>query len=505
VESLGIVLHPRTPVNFRHAIPQSLLPFVQTAAYFNALGSFGSDLQPARPITRGQALQVIMHLKNQTPANPYAGSFSDVTGSPDLQNAVELSLENEWLLPISAKSFGVDRPLSGADARALLNNVLASSASSSSSSVSSRPSRAQSSSSSAGMNITAQELNQPLPNETMLRAVWQLLNDQYLYSGKLDAQQAAYAAAQALVNSLNDPYTVFMPPQDAQEFNTQINGQLTGIGAQVEYDNNILTVVAPLAGSPALRAGIQAGDQILKADGQDITNIGFSNAVSKIRGPKGTVVTLHIRRQGSEFDVKVTRDVITIPEVDVSYQGAIAVVKLAQFGQTTQDKFRSLMQDVATHHPVGLILDLRNDPGGLLDAADEVLSNFLPKGTVVAHVVGRTSQEDVSTNETPTIDPSTKMIVLINKGSASASEITAAALQDYKRATIVGVTSYGKGTVQRVLQFSDGSNLKMTIAEWLSPLKHALNHVGVTPDVVVQTQTGSTADSQMQRAMDLLR
>ncbi|HVW67283.1 MAG TPA: S41 family peptidase [Candidatus Peribacteraceae bacterium] len=510
IQSLNIPLNHRAAVHFRHAIPDSLLPYVQTAAAYNALQSFGSDLLPDQHITRGQALEVLMHLENLSPENPYTQSFSDVSGSIDLTQAVELSLEKSWLLPESQTMFGVNDVLSGADARALLQNVLNSvqASSSSNTAVSSTDAGAASSAtSSAGIEIHYQTLSQPLPDEDMLRAVWQLLNDQYLYKDKISSQEAAYRAAEAIVDSLNDPYTVFMRPINAEEFNTQLGGEVTGIGAQVEYTNNILTIVAPISGSPAEKANLQPGDQILAVDGTDITNIGFLQAVNKIRGPKGTTITLHIRRNGSEFDVKVTRDTIQLPEIDVSYQGSTAVVKLAQFGQTTDDQIRSMLTDVASHHPTGIILDLRNNPGGLLDAAEKVLSNFLPKGSTVAHVVARDGETTVTTGEDPVIDPSTKVVVLVNKGSASASEITAAALQDYKRATILGTVTYGKGTVQQVLEFKDGSNLKMTIAEWLSPLRHKINHVGVTPDVMVP-MAGSGAgvqDDQMLRALNLLR
>src|SRR3989344_184904 len=196
------------------------------------------------------------------------------------------------------------------------------------------------------------------------------------------------------------------------------------------------------------------------------------------------------------------RDIIMLPEIDMSYQGKVAVIKLAQFGETTDNKLRGMMEQVAANKPTGIILDLRNNPGGLLHAAESVLSNFVPKGTTIARIVSIEEDTADQTSDPPTIDAGVKIVVLVNKGSASASEIVAGALQDLKRATIVGETTFGKGTVQQILEFKDGSNLKMTIAEWHTPLNRKINGIGIVPDVMV-TQ-GADRDDQLLRALDLL-
>ncbi len=193
---------------------------------------------------------------------------------------------------------------------------------------------------------------------------------------------------------------------------------------------------------------------------------------------------------------------MTIPEIDISWNGDIAIVKIVQFGDTTDTRIRSLLTQVAVQKPRGIVLDLRNNPGGLLHAADVVVGSFMPKGTVVAQVKGRTESSKEVTGDEPVIDAGTNLVVLVNSGSASASEIVAGALQDYKRAKIVGTTTFGKGTVQEVLTFQTGEALKLTIAEWLTPLGRAINKIGVTPDIVL---TETDADQQLARAVNLAK
>jgi carboxyl-terminal processing protease len=506
IQTLHTTLQNDVTLQYRVPVPVSLQPYVKTALYDNAL-PFGNDLNLGQKITRGEAIQILVGLMGIKPHETYRGTYQDVTGNISMQHAVEVALENEWLVAQSNTTFGVNLSLNGADARVLLAaaalTALPSAPQTSSLSSSVTISNNSSSAPTISVNLPTTQPTVQIPGQQLLQTIWQLLNNQYLYTDKLNNQEAGYSAAEKMVESLNDPYTMFLRPLPAQEFQDQIGGQITGIGAQVEYKENILTIVAPISGSPAEKAGLKPGDKVLAADGVDITNIGFLEAVNKIRGPKGSSVKLHIDRGGVEMDVSVMRDTITLPEIDVSYQGSIAVVKLSQFGETTDRDLRSILTEVATHHPTAFILDLRNNPGGLLHAADEVVSNFVPSGSTVAHIMARDGESIESTQEAPTIDASVPMVVLVNGGSASAAEITAGALQDYKRAIIVGEQSYGKGTVQQILQFRDGSELKMTIAEWLTPLKRKINKIGVTPDYIVPANDAQ--DDQMLKALSLLR
>jgi hypothetical protein len=221
-------------------------------------------------------------------------------------------------------------------------------------------------------------------------------------------------------------------------------------------------------------------------------------AVAYIRGQRGTNVILKIRRSGSEMTITVQREVITIPEISVTWQGDIAILQLTQFGETTEKKIRSTFSEIAAKRPKGIVIDLRNNGGGLLLAADTLMSALVPRGSTVAQVVSPTETSLEKTQDDAVVDPSTKIAVLVNKGSASASEIVAGALQDLKRATIVGKQTFGKGTVQEVIGFRTGEALKLTIAEWLTPNGRHIDKVGVTPDVVVDSDN---RDDQLRRAL----
>ena len=485
----------RKPLPFKRPVPKGLQLHVRAAEKKGALQLFGSDLLLSRAITRGEALFVVMKLQGLKPASVPV-HFPDVEKGSALEQAVQVATEKGWMDPVRTNFFGVTRALTGREARVLQRKVIGE----------------------GERNLDGVDANQqipsiiirfktreqqPLPQEDVLRAVWQLLNDQFLYKEKIKDDEAAYRAAEALVQSLADPYTTFMRPLPAQEFQNRLDGEVSGIGAQVEFKDNILTIVSPIRGSPAEKAGLQPGDQILKVDGETLAGLDFLGAVSKVRGPKGSTAKLTIRRSGNELEISVVRDVVKVPEIEINLQGDIAVVKLIQFGERTRSDLRSLLMEVQTHHPRGIILDLRSNPGGLLDAADQVVSNFLPQGSPVASINYRDRSTVETTADPPTIDPDVKVIVLVNKGSASASEIVAGALQDSKRATIVGEQTFGKGTVQEIIEFKNGASMKLTIAEWKTPSGRKIDGVGVTPDIVVPTSDGR--DEQMLRALELVR
>lgn len=484
-----------TALPFRRPVPASLQPAVRAAWMDGALTIFGNDLAHSRSITRGEALFVLMKLQGLKARGGMTVHYQDVPAHSDLEAAVQVATEKGWMQPISTTLFGAARVLTGREARMLLSTV---------------------GGTGTLMDTIDGERKVPgvvvrlksrtpmtLPNEELLRGIWQILREQFLYKDKLTDDEAAYKAAEALVQAAGDPYTMFMRPVSARQFQDRLQGEVTGIGAQVEFKDNILTVVAPIPGSPAEKAGLVGGDQIIAVDGVKLSGLDFAEAVNKVRGPKGSVAGLTIRRDGTEMNVQVVRDVVKVPEINITFQGAIAVVKLVQFGERTRGELRALLTEVQARSPQGIILDLRNNPGGLLDAADIVVSNFVPQGSPVASINYRDRSYIETTAAAPTINDSVPMVVLINKGSASASEIVAGALQDRKRATIIGEQSFGKGTVQEIIEFKNGASLKLTIAEWKTPSGHAINGVGVTPDIVI-TSTGER-DDQLLKAIELLR
>lgn len=486
-------------------IPTSLLPYVDAANRKNALGLFGKELNLSRVILRGEALQFLVSLLELKGTEVANNTFTDVKAGTAEAKAVSIAIQKGWMKPQQNTVFGVKSPLKGVEAKALLQIALELDAARKTTAVTA-PTRSNSSSSTPSVRFDLRtggtKTSSVLPKQQILEAIWKLINSEFLYDKNINSEEAAYKAIEGMVQSLNEPYTTFFRPSRNLNFQSQIDGEVTGIGAQVEMLEGVLTIVSPVRGSPAEAAGLQAGDQIISVDGQSLAGLGFVEAVDKVRGKKGSIAVVRIRRNGSEFDVSVKRDVIKIPEVIISWQGEVAVVALTQFGKLTERELRSHMLDIQAKNPKGFILDLRNNPGGLLTAAEKVVGNFVPKGSKVAEIHFRGKTENVTTTEEPTINAKVPVVVLVNEGSASASEIVAGALQDHKRAKIVGVKTFGKGTVQEVLQFDDQSSLKMTVAEWLTPNSRKIDKVGVEPDIKV-TENGR--DEQMLKALDLLR
>jgi len=494
VQVFGITSGEQTTLPYRR-VPKSLESFVKAAYAKDALVTFGKDLASARPITRGQALEIVVALQHVA-AEP-TQQYRDAQTTDALARAVQAAVDNGWLEPRGNSLFGVKEVLTGKEGRLLLRKVLGEGGEQSSS---------EDSVPTVEIHFTPSKTSTPstseLPKAQILESLWKIIGQDYLYSDKVKDDEVAYSAAEAIVKSLGDPYSTFYRPASARAFQSRIQGEVSGIGAQVEDHDGVLTIVTPLPGSPAEKAGLKPNDEILSVDGVSITGLTYEEMVDHVRGPKGSVAKLHVRRSGMEMDVEVTREVVKVPEIDIKWQEDIAIVRLMQFGKLTETDLRAEMKHIQDQGPRGVILDLRNNPGGLLNVATLVAADFLPKGSNVVKIMARSGDRMEVTQDAPVIDPSVPVVVLVNGGSASASEIVAAALQDAGRATIVGEQTYGKGTVQEVLEFNDKSSLKLTIAEWRSPLGHKIDGAGVKPDVVVGT---SERDDQLTRAIDLLK
>jgi len=484
-------------------VPELLVPYVEAAHMRRALDIFSNDLQLSRNITRGQAIFIVMRLKSL--AGDRKVSFTDVAPGSFEEEAVSAALRKGWVKSESKRFFGVRKLLKGKEARELLQRAagepVASSPVPPSKTTQTKRDVPTIKVTVKGTSITSS--GNDLPKQEILETIWNYMNDYYIYEEKIDPDEAAYKAAEAMVQSLGDPYSAFLRPSGINNLETQIRGTVTGIGAQVEQRNGILTIVSPLRGSPAEKSGLKPNDEILKADGIDLTGLPFLDAVNRVRGPKGSIVELTIRRNGVEMKVKVVRDEVKVPEIEVSWQGTIAVVRIMQFGKTTENELRGEMNKIQSKKPSGIVLDLRSNPGGLLNAANLVVSNFVPKGTKVAEIISRDGNRMDETSDAPTISATVPLVVLVNEGSASASEIVAGALQDLGRAAIVGTKTFGKGTVQQVIRFNDDSGLKITIAEWHTPKGHKIDGIGVKPDIVVEY--ASERDEQMLKALEILK
>lgn len=344
--------------------------------------------------------------------------------------------------------------------------------------------------------------------------VWNSLKKSYVDTAKLNNVKEVYGAIAGMVNSLGDPYTVFMTPDETESFHESLGGELEGIGAELSVEDGLLVVVTPLKGSPAEKAGLLPGDYIYLVDGKATSDMTLFDAIKAIRGVQGTQVELTVIRKTvtEPFIVKITRDKINIPSVELTYKEdggkEIAILNIYQFGDNTSSEFKTSVNDLLLKNVDGLVLDLRLNGGGYLDTSIELLTEFF-KEKVKAVIVKRRDQD----NEVMYTSGSGKltevpMVVLINEGSASASEILAGALQDYKRAVIMGMKSYGKGSVQELSTLSDGSSLRMTIAKWYTPNDRSIDHTGIEPDVKIEMESSKISteeDTQLQAAIDYLK
>ena len=287
-----------------------------------------------------------------------------------------------------------------------------------------------------------------------------------------------------------DPHSAYMTAEMYKEMQVETKGEFGGVGIQIGVKDNRLTVIAPIDGTPAQRAGIKAGDYIAKVNDEPTKDLSLMDAVQKMRGPKGTKVTLTIQREGTPDPILFTlvRDTIKIESVKSKVLDNIGYVKLTQFQEATGRDLAKVLKQFKEQKIQSTILDLRNNPGGLLTAAVEVSEQFLPNGKLVVYTKGRESKKDEWFAKGKDQLEDSPMIVLVNEGSASASEIVAGALQDYGRAVVVGTTSFGKGSVQTILPLGDGSGLRLTTAKYYTPKGRSIQSTGITPDIVVKPQ-----------------
>lgn len=349
------------------------------------------------------------------------------------------------------------------------------------------------------INIHFGSQNSTLPNQLdylSVNEVYQLIKSQY--DGKLTTTQLLDGLKTGLANATNDPYTEYFNPSQAKAFNNQLQGTFSGIGAELGVNsNNQIEVIAPLAGTPASAAGLQPQDIIISVNGVSTSNMSIDQAVSDIRGPQGSKVTLQIVRGQSPITLTITRENITVPSVNSKIlTGNIGYMQITQFTDDTSSLAETAAQKFKNAGVKGVILDLRDDPGGEVDAAVNVSSLWLATGKTI--MVEKTGNTVIQTYVSPGNDilSGIPTVILINGGSASASEITASALHDNNAGYIIGTQSYGKGVVQQIDTLSNGGELKVTIAHWYRPDGKNINHIGITPDKIVTVTTAQTQAGQ---------
>ncbi len=340
---------------------------------------------------------------------------------------------------------------------------------------------------------------------------WQLMNENYLRNPSTTDQGKVYGAITGLVDSLGDPYTEFFTPSDNQQFQQDITGNFGGIGAQLGTDKNgTIVIIAPLKGTPAERAGLKSEDQVVTivATSPDVMTI--DQAVNLIRGPSGTTVTLGILRSGwaAPQDFKIVRETISVPNVTLTMKGDIAYIQLAEFTQDADPAFYSTLVQALGDGAKGIVLDLRDDPGGYLEVAVNIAGYFLKPGALIAREVGRTVPEQDYRSTGDGALANFPMAILVNGGSASAAEILSGALHDDRGVPLVGEKTFGKGTVQELEPLSDGSAIKMTVAHWILPSGRILDHDGIVPDYVVPITDAEIAagqDPQLDKAISVVQ
>ncbi|MBX4197714.1 S41 family peptidase [Candidatus Parcubacteria bacterium] len=347
---------------------------------------------------------------------------------------------------------------------------------------------------------------------------WNILNDRYVPTKKSASttpttdQAKVWGAIKGLAEAYGDPYTTFFPPQEASDFKAEISGAFEGVGMEVAIKDNILTVVAPLKNTPAQKAGLKPGDRILKINDSITAKLSVEEAIRLMRGKKGTEVRLTILSAEAKQpkEVKIVRDTISIPTLDTEKRAdGIFVIKLYNFSANSANLFRNALEEFARSGSNRLVLDLRGNPGGYLDAALDMASWFLPKEQIVLREDLGDGKEEIHYSKGYDIfNNNLKMVILVDGGSASASEILAGALQEHGIASLVGATTFGKGSVQELVNLTPETALKITIARWLTPKGNSISEQGLKPDVevkVTEEDVKNQVDAQMNKAVELLK
>ena len=467
--------------------------FARQVAFAEELGILtsvkGNRLVPRRTLRKGEATTLglkIFGIGVAPTTDSEDFGFADLRTSHRLFREISRALKMGVIEPTSDAKFGTTEIFTRADAANLFFELA---------------------NYHEGATIVIQNGISSIPNWMLFETIWDQIEAKFLFEENIDESEMMYSALDGLVDSLGDPYSDFLPPAETSSTSGNLDGEVEGIGAylSVTEDGEVL-IVSPIAGSPAEAAGLKAGDIIVGVDGQSIANFSSDEAATLIRGKAGTNVELTIRRENAERKISVVRAKVTIKSIETTFRNNVVVVKIAQFTAPTVPEFAEAATEILANHPRGIILDLRNNGGGLVNSAVAVLSHFLPKGGLVATQKHRTGLEsrdiEYRTNEDPDLN-NLKIVVLVNRGTASASEIVAAALRDNNLATIVGETTFGKGTVQEINFFGDGTALKMTVARWLSPNEDEIQSVGIAPDFEIVDDEATTKDEALEKALSL--
>jgi carboxyl-terminal processing protease len=462
-------------------------PYLAEAVRVGIMTGNEGIINPDQPISVVDALTLLFHSRSIPIPRRYVGavSYTDLQRSEYAKAMVMRSIELGIVTPQRDDWFGLYRKMTRAETALMIYKM----------------DLVDLRDPDAGLGSAATDSQLAKVNNA-----WKILLSGYVGKDTLDKSKLADAAIKGMVDTLGDPYSVFMDENQNQAFSDEIGGQFEGIGAYIELkDNKDIAIVSPIKDSPAFKAGIKAGDIIRKVDDFDTKGASLVDVVTHIKGPKGTTVRMTLERDGQTVILDVVRDVVVVKslEYEVVGNGKYMHIHLISFNENLLNDFKDVVDIVLGNPDIkGLVLDVRDDPGGLLDAAVGVLGYLLPNNSVAVNIQSNFYNYSQNTQGAGELSKY-PMAILVNKGSASASEIVAGALKDYGAATVIGETTFGKWTVQEVNYFSDGSSIKLTIAKWLTPQLHSIQKNGITPDIAVTAGTDGS-DPQMDRAIEEL-
>ncbi len=477
----------------------AILPFEDTrgnawyASYFREAIRLGIldereiKVEPYKKLSYIEALTLLFHSQSIPIPRVYRGNipYTDVNRNTFSQALIMRALSLDLMRPLRNDYAGIYRRVNRAEAARMIYKLDLVNLGSSSSK-------------------TLPAINNYGPELQKLISVWETIDESFFNVWDFNRRNSSDAAIRALVESLDDPYSIYMDEEENQNFRDSFDGSLEGIGAVIGYnDDDEISIISPLSGSPAEKAGIKAKDVILTIDDQSVEGLSLVQIVGLIKGPSGTTVKLKVRRTGGIKVISIKRDLIIIEsvETEIIESGLIMRISISQFNNDVRKDFATAVDTIVSDTNIkGLIIDLRGNPGGLLDVAVKVLGNFVKAQEEVVTIDYKDftqvllSRGSAQLNGFPTV-------ILIDNGSASASEIVAGTLQDYGMATIIGKNSFGKGTVQEIDYFVDESSLKLTIAKWLTPLKQDIQENGILPDVEISDNDTTVTDEQLDSAI----
>jgi carboxyl-terminal processing protease len=350
------------------------------------------------------------------------------------------------------------------------------------------------------------EISNPFPGKDILDEVYNEIIQNYRFAEDLDAEQKQEMedrALSALVQALGDKYSNYIRPQKSKQYLDHLKGEFEGIGAYVEMIDEQFTIIAPIGGSPAEKAGLQAQDIVTKVGEREIVGMSINEIVDLIMGPAGTSVDLEISRDSRKLNFTIIRDRISEPAVVLKWKKSVPIIEIHQFNPDTINLLNNILPEILAKKPRGMVLDLRNNPGGYLTSAVDVGSLFLKKGDIIFYTEDRVKTKPYSAKNNGVLSDFENIVVLQNRGTASASEILIGALQDYKKVKIIGETSLGKGTAQDVRNLKNGGLLKLTIAKWLTPKKHWIHEIGIIPDLEITNPTNEERKNKIDKQLDV--